>query len=225
MPIRINLLAEAQAIEELRRKDPVKRAMWGGFFVVALVLLWSSFLQARIITDNSKLGNLESKLSSQTNKYTEILLSRNKLNEVNIKLGALNTLATNRFLQANVLDTLQLATVDGIQIVRLRTEQAYEYVPETKPVTVDEHTTPGKPARSTERIKLLIDAKDTSAVPGGDLIYKFKDVLAHTPYFQDERLSTNQIQLKTLAAPQLDNETGKPYVLFTLECLYPERVR
>ena len=28
MPIRLNLLAEAQAAEDLRRRDPVKRALW-----------------------------------------------------------------------------------------------------------------------------------------------------------------------------------------------------
>ena len=39
MPIRINLLAEAQAAEEMRRKDPVKRAVWIGGFVIFLVLL------------------------------------------------------------------------------------------------------------------------------------------------------------------------------------------
>ena len=36
MPIRINLLAEAIADEDLRRRDPVKRAIYGGAFVVAL---------------------------------------------------------------------------------------------------------------------------------------------------------------------------------------------
>ena len=37
---RINLLAEAQAAEELRRRDPVKRATWLGAFLVAAILAW-----------------------------------------------------------------------------------------------------------------------------------------------------------------------------------------
>ena len=38
MPIRINLLAEAQAAEEMRRRDPVKRALWGASIVVVGVI-------------------------------------------------------------------------------------------------------------------------------------------------------------------------------------------
>ena len=225
MPIRINLLAEAQAMEELRRRDPVKRAIWAGFFVVALVLIWSSLLWAKIITENSKLSNLESKLSSQTNQYTQIIANRNKLNDLNNKLSALSRLATNRFLHATLLDALQQSTVDGIQLVKLHTDQAYEVTAETKPVVTDSGKTPGRPASSKEKITLYLDAKDTSPNPGGEQIYKFKDTLAHTPYFVEQHISTNQIQLKTLATPQLDNETGKPYVTFTLECVFPDRVR
>jgi len=42
MPIRINLLAEALAEEDLRRRDPVKRAIFIGAFLVALSLVWFS---------------------------------------------------------------------------------------------------------------------------------------------------------------------------------------
>ncbi len=225
MPIRINLLAEAQALEELRRRDPVKRAIWAGFFVVVLVLFWGSFLRVKIITDNSRLSNLESQLSSQTNQYTQIIANRNKLNDLNSKLSALSRLTTNRFLHATLLDALQQSTVDGIQLVKLHSEQAYEVTAEVKPVAADGAKSPGHPASSKEKITLLLDAKDTSPNPGGEQIYKFKDSLAHTPYFMEQRISTNQIQLKALATPQLDNESGKAYVTFTLECDFPDRVR
>ena len=45
MPIRINLLAEQQAAEELRRRDPVKRAIWVAGFFVVVVVVWSGYLQ------------------------------------------------------------------------------------------------------------------------------------------------------------------------------------
>lgn len=48
MPIRINLLAEAQAAEEMRRKDPVKRSIWIGGFIVFLTLLAALTLQLKI---------------------------------------------------------------------------------------------------------------------------------------------------------------------------------
>jgi len=47
MPIRLNLLAEAQAIEEMRRHNPVKRAIWVGALLVCLMLVWSSSLQLK----------------------------------------------------------------------------------------------------------------------------------------------------------------------------------
>ncbi len=225
MPIRINLLAEAQAAEEFRRRDPVKRAIWVAVVLVALVLFWASYLQARIITDKSRLSSLEGKLSSQTNQYVQIIANRNQLNDVNTRLMALGRLATNRFLEATMLDSLQHATVDGIQLVKLHTEQAYELVAAVKPSAEDGKKTPGKPATSTEKIKLLLDAKDTSSNPGSEQIYRYKETLARTPYFQEQHIATNEIQLKSYSAPQIDNETGKPYVLFTLECLFPDRTR
>jgi len=127
--------------------------------------------------------------------------------------------------RTTLLDALQQSTVDGIQLVKLHTDQAFEVTAEVKPVTTEGSKTPGRPAASKEKITLYLDAKDTSLNPGGEQIYKFKDTLAHTPYFVEQRISTNQIQLKTLATPQLDNETGKPYVTFTLECVFPDRVR
>ena len=45
MPIRINLLEENLVQEEQRRKDPVKRAVWIGGFVVFLVGLWALRMQ------------------------------------------------------------------------------------------------------------------------------------------------------------------------------------
>jgi hypothetical protein len=50
-------------------------------------------------------------------------------------------------------------------------------------------------------------------------------VLAATTYFKDEHISTNNIQLRNLGVAQIDTETGKPYVQFTLECVYPDKVR
>jgi hypothetical protein len=225
MPIRINLLAEAQAAEEIRRKDPVKRAIWGSIVLVCAMLVWIGSRQVKIIADNVNLGNLEARLSSRTNQFVTILNNKTNLDGITEKLGALNRMVTNRFLEANVLDALQHTTVAGIQLLRLRTEQIYEETPGTKPIVEKGKTIPGKPGGSTERIKLLLDAKDASENPGGDQINKFREMLACTPYFQKQNILTNNIRLKTYSSPQLDNESGKAYVLFSLECSYPDHVR
>jgi hypothetical protein len=225
MPIRINLLAEAQAAEEIRRRDPVKRSIWGAIIVVSAVLVWMGSLQVKIIADSVNVSNLEARLSSRTNQFVQILNNKTNLDGINDKLGALNRLVTNRFLEASVFDAFQHATVSGIQLIRLRTDQTYEETPAVKTVVEKGKTIPGRPGGSTERVHLILDAKDASENPGGDQINKFREVLACTPYFQNQNISTNNIRLKTYSSPQLDNETGKAYVLFSLECSYPDHVR
>ena len=55
MPIRINLLAEAQAAEEMRRRDPVKRAVWIAGALVLVVAAWVVFLQVKIMKASGQL--------------------------------------------------------------------------------------------------------------------------------------------------------------------------
>jgi hypothetical protein len=211
MPIRINLLSEAQAAEDVRRRDPAKRAAWGALIVVAGVLAWVCVLQAKIIIVNSNLSTQFGKLNSMTNQYTTVVASQAKLHEVASKLAALDHFADARFLQASPLDALMRSTVDGIQIIKLHTDQTVEVLTDPRP-------------ESTQKIKLILDVKDSSANPGNEQINKYKQALAATPYFQAERISTNDIQLRNLGMAQVDTESGKPYVQFTLECVYPEKV-
>ena len=77
MPIRINLLAEAQAAEEMRRKDPVKRSIWVGSFLVFLVLLWGFSLQVKIMVTRSEMSALNVKWKSIEAKVQEINDHRN----------------------------------------------------------------------------------------------------------------------------------------------------
>lgn len=225
MPIRINLLAESQAVEEIRRRDPVKRAIWVGICFVVVVLVWSSTLQVNIMASNGKLSNLEGKLNSKTNNYTKVLNNQKKLAEINAKLTALNKLAAGRFVQATLLDAFQHSQFEGIQINHLRTEQAFDVVPEMKATKTESgKVIPGKPGLTTERIKLYLDARDGSTSPGIMQVNKFKDTIAQTSYFENEHIGTNSITLKTITPPNFDNETQKAFVLFSLECLYPERV-
>jgi hypothetical protein len=225
MPIRINLLAEAQAAEERRRRDPVKRAVVIAVCLIAMVLVWISSLQLKIMADNSKLGNLEHQLNGRTNEYNHVLNSQKQLADVNDKLKALNRLASERFLHAPLLNALMRATVDGIQITRFSTEQVFDITPEVKPVLDHGRTIPGKPAVAVERIKLLLNARDTSPNPGSEEIGKFKSALVHTEYFQAQQISTNNVLLKNLQPAQTDDKTGKTYVAFSLECNYADKVR
>jgi len=226
MPIRINLLAEAQAAEDLRRRDPVKRSVWVAGALIIMVLFWISSLQVKIIADKAGLGSAEARMNLKTNDYYQVLNNKQKLKETGEKLVALNHLAADRFLQATLLNAPMHATVDGIQIVHLRTENSFELVPEIREQKEGKKIiVPARAAAAIERVKLVLDGKDNSANPGNEQITKFKETLAETPYFKAEHISTNNIMLKNLSTPQSDGESGKTFVLFSLECSYPDKSR
>jgi Tfp pilus assembly protein PilN len=224
MPIRINLLAETQAQEEMRRRDPVKRAIWVGAFAGALMLVWSSSLQLKAMFAKGELNKLQSELRSHTNEYAQVQESQKRLDDVNTKLGALRQLTANRLLNASILNALQRTTIEDVQLIRLKTEHVYALVEETKPKTNANRIIPGKPANITEKITLTLEAKDSGPNPG-DQVNKFQEAIADCSYFQGVLGKTNVVRLTNIGTPQPGTEGNKPFVLFTLECRYPEKTR
>jgi hypothetical protein len=226
MPIRINLLAETQALEEMRRKDPVKRAIWVGAFLGLLILAWSSSLQLKAMIVKGDLNRLEAKVRAQTNEFQQVLENRKKLSDVNVKLGALQQLNTNRLLNGNILEALQHTTIDDVQLVRLKTEHVYVHTDEVKAKTNSNGkvTTP-KAATVTEKITLILDAKDAGANPG-DQVNKFQEAISSCGYFQTALGKTNVVKLTNIGTPTPASDAGgKLFVPFTLECRYPEKTR
>ena len=69
MPIRINLLAEVQTAEELRRRDPVKRVVVGGLLLLAAMAVWSSTVQLKVMLANRELGQAQFQLDSHKTDY------------------------------------------------------------------------------------------------------------------------------------------------------------
>jgi hypothetical protein len=224
MPLRINLLAEAQAAEELRRRDPVKRAAYAGTILVAALLAWATLLQARITLNKSQVSRLKSEIEALDRDYTEIVKSQKAVNDARQKLAALERLSTNRYLSGNLLDALQTAHVQDVRVVKIKTQFDYTMTAPTRPKTNAFNVVPGQPAKSTEQITVQIEALDSSDFPG-DQVDDYKQVVASLPHleslFQEEE---KDVRLTSLNPPQTDG-AGKPYVLFTLECKYPEQVR
>jgi hypothetical protein len=223
MPIRINLLAEAQAAEVLRRKDPVKRAIWGGGFVVFLFLLWSSTLQLKIFTSKSNLSRLESRWDSIEKNYEDVVNTRKRFTDVEQKFVALQQLTTNRFLWGTTLDALQKTIVDDVQFVRIKGEQSYVLNEDTKTKPSDPKN-PVKTVTSNEKITLTLDARDASAKPG-EQVNKLKEVIGKNEYFQKNLQKTNGVMLTSLGPPQLDFTARSSFVMFTIQCYYPEKTR
>lgn len=218
MPIRLNLLSEVQAEEELRRRDPVKRATFIGIFLVVLSLVWFSsiWLETKIALKTKT--QVDGEIQSHTNDYNRVVADLKKISDGQRKLGALSQLNTNRFLQGNLLNALQKIYLPNVQITRLRLEQNYSQ----KEGSAPQATTPARAGSSTERITLTLDAKDFSNSPG-EQVNRYKELLSRNDYFL-KNIQPNGIRLLNLSAPQTA-PNGKSYVMFSLECRYNEKTR
>ena len=229
MPIRLNLLAEAQAAEELRRKDPVKRTLWAAGMLAALLLLWCAVLQVRVMAARSELNSLQQQWKSLEKANQQTVANGKKTIEIESKLAALERLSTNRFLWGNAFNALQqtLNGIDEVQFIRLRTEQTFVLTEEPKsraPATNATHSATNKPPTATEKITLIIEAMDSSAQPGSQ-VNKFKETIAAEPFFAQNLQKTNGVLLTTLSPPQTSPSGANTFVLFSLQCACPEKVR
>jgi len=227
MPIRINLLAEAQAAEELRRKDPVKRAIILGVACVAGMVAVSIFFQLQVMSTNHKANQFSQQIAAITNAYVEVKADQDRAELLNSNIRGLDILASERFLNGTLMNALQKVYVDNVQVIQVRAEQNYTFTEEVK--TKPTANTPGapkvsKPATSTERINLIIEARDTSASPG-EQVTKFKDALGKNDYLLKLLGTNNQMRLVNRSPPQLQPDTQKLGVQFTLEARLPEKVR
>lgn len=222
MPIRINLLAEAQALEELRRRDPVKRVILLGIVAAMLIFAYSSSLLVKTIIAKGDVNRLEQSIDSKKGAYSQILLNQQTLIETRQKLEALHRLSTNRFLHGNLLNSLQETTNANVQLLQMKVSQSYVLIEETKRKNRTDRT-PTQPARATERITLTLNAKDSSLSPG-DAVNAFQRSLSEAPFFRGLLSKTGEFRLTALGAPQMDPE-GKSFVVFTMEARFPEKVR
>jgi hypothetical protein len=223
MPIRLNLLAEAQAAEDLRRRDPVKRVLWTAALLVVLMLVWSSSLQLKTMMANREVTRAEGLIKTFTNDFQQVLANQKKIEDVNLKLAKLQQLSSDRFLQANALNALQQTIVDNVQLIHLKTEQSYTFTDEVKPRTNDTRVIPGRPATATEKIVVTLEGSDSSDNPG-DQALRYKDAIAKNDYFKSMTGKMNAVALKSLSPPDL-GANGKRSAFFNIECRFPEITR
>ena len=222
MPIRINLLAESQALEELRRRDPVKRAIRIAVLLGVLIFVWAGYLQTRILNVKREANHLQTQLQARTNDYRQVIANRKKWEDANEKLDKLVQLTTNRFLNGTLLDALQHVTVDNVQLTRIRIEHNYQTVEETKTKKDSEGKviTRGKPGSATEKVVLTLEGRDSSG--GGEQMIKYRDAIARSPYFQSMVGKTNEVRFTKSDATASDDKKTRT---FTLECRFPEKAR
>ena len=224
MPIKINLLAEAQAEEDLRKRDPVKRAIFMGVFLIVLSLVWFSSILLVHVVDSQKLNGVLAEIQTHTNDYAQVQVNLKKISDAQKRLDALQLLSASRFLQGDFMNAFQQLYVPNVQLTRLRVSQSCTLSAGALATTNSYGTvSPGHPAVSVERTTFTLDAKDYSANPG-DQVNHFKDALAQQTYFNANLDQTNGIRLSNLSPPQSSLDS-KSYVLFTMECRFPDKSR
>jgi len=223
MPIRINLLNETLLAEDMRRRDPVKRSIFIGVFLVALSLVWfsSDWLEFKLTQQKNEQVDIE--IASHTNEFAQVLVNQKKITDGHSRLASLLQLNTNRFLMGTMLNGLQQVYVPNVQMLRLRLDQSFAFREGVPDKTNDYGVVRGRPPTSTQLAVLTLDAKDKSANPG-DQVNRYKEILARQAYFKSELSSSNSVKLLTLASPTVGVD-GKPYVQFTLECRFSEKTR
>lgn len=224
MPIRINFLAEQQAQEEERRRDPVKRAAWVAAALIGVLLLWGGYLQVQLWGVNGSRRSHESKFEQIKARYNHAQTNLATVQGAQRRLNALNELAAERMLWANCLDALQFAALNGVRLTQLRGIQTYSITASTPPQTNNAGAilSPGKPGVSRERTVIALEATDSGERPG-EQITAFQDTLRNHPFF---KANLGEVRLIGRSPVQTDLAWGpKPFVRFEIECVFAERER
>lgn len=125
MPIRINLLAEQQAAEEMRRRDPIKRVIFAGAGLVVVMLLWIGITELNVSGARRELLSYEQRLKSLDEQSKLIKSNVAVMNDIDTRLKALDKYSRNRFLWGTFLDALQQSSIENVRLVEVRADQQY----------------------------------------------------------------------------------------------------
>jgi hypothetical protein len=125
MPIRINLLAEQQAAEDARRRDPVKRALVVGGALVLATLMWTLMTHMQVKARRAELANLDTSFKQIDEKAKAARTLQAEIGDLERRIMSLDKYSTNRMLWASMLDALQRATIDQIRLKSISANQRY----------------------------------------------------------------------------------------------------
>jgi hypothetical protein len=192
---------------------------------VFLVLLWYSTLLFEQMVVASRLDEKKTEWARMDPANKELRLASNGIRETMNRIHALDRLATNRFLWAPVLNALQYTMVgDQIQLTRLNGAHTYVVIVPPEDKNSNAKKKKAKPASSTEKILLSIDARDYGAQTEQNF-NAFIDAIGRSDFFKNS-LASGGVKLAKLLPPNsADGTGGKTYSQFTVECKFPEKER
>jgi hypothetical protein len=201
MPIRINLMAEAQALEEARRRNPVKLGAWIAGFCVAVVGIWILKVQLDVHFAKDSLAKFNDGWKRDETNFNNVTAQKGRVEAAKQKIAALDHLSTNRFLWGPVLNALQYTVVDEVQVTHFTALQTFEREP---PKNLAGKTIPG--SANFEKIKLSIAGKDYSAA--GEGYKKYEDALNHYPFFVAKMGGHEGFTIDGAPGPKVPNGPG-----------------
>ncbi len=220
MPIRINLLAEQQYQEELRWKDPLKRAIFGCVLAILMVLSWYGWLMMRHGFANSEIARQEGELKAMADNVGSASGNKDAILKIERNINDLNRMATNRVLWASFMNVLQKNALTKVPINSVQVSQTYEYT-----AAVMENKRIKSLSSATEHIRVTIAARDYGRRE--DALYsKFVDQLKEDPWMKKHLAEQGGITLGGFSAPTPDKDKpGEAFQSFTMFCNFKRHVR
>ena len=216
--IDLNLLADEVEAAELRRRDPVRWTVKSAIAVTLMLLLWTGWFLLQTMRADGELRRERAEWTSLEKAHKEAIATLKKVREVEQTVTPLEQHATNRFLWALPLNALQGASFDDIQLVGLRMEQTLTHLDPVKST----NSAATQPAQTKEQMAITITAKNFADNQAED---KFIEQIAALPYFKANLRKKEPVMLKNRLLRQVDPlDPTKTFTLFTIECVYPERV-
>jgi len=217
-------MAESQAAEEARRRNPVKLGIWIAAFCVIVVGIWCLKMQMDIYIANLRLASLNGQWDGKEGikaQYDSVISNQLRMNQVKQRLDALDQLSTNRFLWGSVLNALQQTVVDHLVVTHIAGEQTY---------TLKEDSSLGSGATTTkttirggviEKIKLTIDGRDYD--PANASYSKYKETLSSFDFFAKHLKDSEGFTLEgTLGPLSVDpQDATRQFRNFTLATKFP----
>ena len=137
MPIRINLLAEEQAAEEMRRRDPIKRAIFAGVALAVLMFGWIGITQMSVLAARRELAGHTSRLQRVEESSKEVRGHQMAVSDYQAKAKALEKYSRNRFYWGTLLDAIQQVTLENVRLMEIKTDQKYGSSEQHKFVTTN----------------------------------------------------------------------------------------
>lgn len=218
----LNLIAEDIEARQRRRRDPVRHVAIAACLIIAVLLGWAGQVKVRLWSVESELKRDKAEREQWERMRREISLAKGRLAEANRTFDAMQTHYTNRFVFGSALNALQQAAMDDIQLTRLILQETVLNVEAKKAISEKNLSVPRKPGFSTEKVSLTLQAKNFA---GPEEREKFIEKIASVPYFKQHLRKEEPVVLRNHMARQVDPlDPSKTFNLFTIECMYPDRV-